>query len=191
VKSIGLDLSLKSTGVCIVSQGLEPPLEIRTIRIVNDLSKDTKGRILDLIDIAKAISDLVDRERPDVVVIEAPAMNQQWQAAAIGELHGVVKHTLWAVLSIVPVVEQATKMRSMVVGKIGRSFEKVLDDRGKVKKRVSYGTIEGKHGKQKRATVKDVIEIRLRERGLVFPSQDEMDAYVAAKFGLDLLAAKD
>ena len=183
MKSIGIDLSLLSTGICVLSgnPGEEP--KIRTVLLKKDKTKTELGRIQRLLSIASDIVSIVKEESPDVVVIEAPAKNQKWQMAYIGEAHGVVKSQMYSLFGIVPMVEQATKLRSRVVGKIEFEVVKTVDDSGVIKKTRSYGTIKGKSGKQIKATVKDVIEARLSERGLSFASQDEMDAYVAASYG--------
>lgn len=183
MKSLGLDLSLLATGVCLLSGPIDSTPLVTTLLIKKKKTSGVQESIDRLIAIAKGVIEVVQEHRPDVVVIEAPAMNQKWQAAAIGELHGVIKTQLYLACGITPLVEQATKLRSEVVGKIERSFEKVVDAKGETKKRVSYGKIPGKGGRMKKATVKDLIEMRLKDQGLIFPSQDEMDAYVAAKFG--------
>ncbi len=186
MKVLGLDLSLKATGYCLLSSdGIKTAMT--TGVIPGRTSKDVKESLLNLTQIASRISRIVQEDRPDLVVIEAPAFNQKYQAAAIGELHGVVKFVLWSERHVIPVLEQATKMRSAVVGKISKSFKKTEKEDGKVIKSVDYGTVQGKRGKTKKATIKDVIEERLRERGLQFDTQDEMDAYVAAKYGWDAL----
>ena len=184
MKVVGLDLSLLATGLCILSgDDAEPLMSTLILRRVN--TKTVSESIGRLISISDEILGIVSREAPDAVVIEAPAMNQQWQAAAIGELHGVVKTNIYRELGIVPMVQQATKLRRVVVGKIEKTFEIVTDSKGKQKKRVSYGNIPGKRGGTKRATIKDVIESILKERGLSFPTQDEMDAYICARWFWD------
>lgn len=115
-------------------------------------------------------------------MIEAPAKNQKWQAAAIGELHGVIKVQILLATGMVPMLKEANEMRKFICGKISRVKEVVKGANGKEKGRWSYGTIPGKRGKPKKATVKDAVERILRERGLEFPTQDEMDAYVAAEY---------
>ncbi|HLG36938.1 MAG TPA: hypothetical protein VI338_02285 [Nitrososphaera sp.] len=186
MKSLGLDLSLLSTGVCVVSGDSCDNASVQTNVIKCQKIKGVEQGIERLIYIAREISSVISDENPDCVVIEAPAKNQVWQAASIGELHGMVKCSIFQENNIVPLVEQATKMRKQVVGQIPRTFVETLDKKGKPKKSVSYGMIPGKRGPRK-ATIKDIIETRLAERGFVFPSQDEMDAYVAARYGFDML----
>lgn len=189
MKSVGLDLSLKATGVCVLDSSGSPGCV--TSLIVGEVGKTVQEKVGNLMYIADKICEVVKRVRPDVVVIEAPAMNQKWQAAAIGELHGVVKVELVSECGIFPVVAQATKMRSEVVGKIERIYLKSTSSDGEVTKKVSYGEIQGKKGRMKKATIKDIIESRLAQRGLVFNTQDEMDAYVAAAWGMMLKDGKD
>jgi hypothetical protein len=183
---IGLDLSLLSTGVCILSGDGEDPV-ISSFVIPQPQAKTEKEKLERLIWISSKVIKTVKEQSPDVVVVEAPARNQVWQMAMIGEVHGQVKVQLYLACGIVPMVEQATRLRKHVVGSIARNFEKVIDSKGKIKKKVNYGMIPGKKGKMRAATVKDVIEMRLKERDIAFASQDEMDAYVCAKFGWDHL----
>ena len=188
MKVIGLDLSLLATGLCILEGEPGGSPSYRSMLIPGRKTEGIQQSIERLLNTANIITSIVTQESPDSVIIEAPAKNQVWQAAAIGELHGVVKTQLYVVCNVVPLVEQATKMRKAVIGKIERSFESFTDKSGKKKRRVSYGSVLGKSGRAKRATVKDVIERILAGRGLSFPTQDEMDAYVAAKFAWDRLA---
>jgi len=183
---IGLDLSLLSTGVCVLTgeRGTDP--EIKTHCIKQSDAKSVQQKLDRLVSICSQLVKTVKEEHPDVVVIEAPAMNQVWQMAAVGELHGVVKMQLYLACGAIPLIEQATKMRKHVVGSIEFKYEKKLDSKGKTRKKVNYGTVIGKNGKPRAATIKDVIETRLKSRGLVFATQDEMDAYVAARYGWDL-----
>lgn len=189
MKVLGLDLSLMATGVCIIDNEL-----IRTELIAQPRTKTVEDSIKRLISISDAIIRIINKEHPDHIIIEAPAMNQKWQAAAMGEIHGVIKTQIYLTTGEAPLVKQATAMRKVVVGKIERTMAPVLDKNGavvvdkygKVKKTASYGYIDGAiKGKKKKATAKDIIEAVLRSRGLNFPTQDEMDAYVAAKYCWD------
>lgn len=182
MKVLGLDLSLKGTGICLLEgdPGVEPTM--RTELCPQGEAKSVEERVLRLVAITERIISLINGEDPDHIIIEAPAKNQMWQAAAIGEIHGVVKVQVYLASGKFPMVKEATEMRKVVVGKIERTFVDYIDSKGKKKRRVSYGEILGAHGKKKRATVKDLIEGRLAAQGLRFPTQDEMDAYVAAKY---------
>jgi Holliday junction resolvasome RuvABC endonuclease subunit len=182
VKVLGLDLSLNATGYCILAgeRGFEPSV-VGSGVLEKEADKTVEQRVARLASIVDDVLEIIRKERPDHVIIEAPAVNQPFQAAAIGEVHGAVKVQLYKE-GIIPIVEQATAMRSTVVGRIEKRFEKYLDKNGRIKRRITYGTIPGKRGKPKRATVKDIIEHKLKERGLAFGTQDEMDAYVAARY---------
>ena len=182
MKVLGLDLSLKGTGICVLEGDPSSEPAMRTERFPQSEAKTVEERVKRLENIAEHIVQLMNGEQPDYVIIEAAAKNQVWQAAAIGEVHGVVKLQIYLATRRVPWVKEATEMRKVVVGKIERKMVEVVGKTGKVKKQVSYGEIEGQRGKKKRATVKDIIEMRLAELGLKFPTQDEMDAYVAAKY---------
>lgn len=185
MKVLGLDLSLRATGVCLLEGDEDKTPAIRTELIPQPEAKTAEARIMRLVAIAEVIVKIIREEKPDHVVIEAAAKGQVWQAANIGEIHGVVKVQVFLENGQIPMVKEATEMRKAVVGEIKRVRVSYLDKNGESKSRVSYGEIPGAHGKNKRATIKDIIEMRLADRGLKFPSQDEMDAYVAAKFGWD------
>jgi Holliday junction resolvasome RuvABC endonuclease subunit len=182
MKVVGLDLSLLSTGVCVLEgdAGCQPTH--RCVLFPGEKATTIEGKVVRLESICKDIVGLVGEEAPDIVGIEAPAKSQPWQAAAIGELHGVVKLQLYLAYGIIPVIPQVNTIRKAVVGKIDRTLEEVTDGKGKKKRKWSYGRVPGKSGKLRRATIKDVIERILGERGLLFPSHDEMDAYVVARY---------
>lgn len=182
MKVLGLDLSILSTGACVLEgePGTEP--EIRTFLFPQAKATGIEERDARLEALAEDLVGLFDRERPDHVIIEAPAMNQQWQAAAMGEVHGVVRLQLRLAFGVVAIVKQATHMRKLVIGKIDKTLQEVEDKKGKKKRKWSYGKVPGKNGKMRKATVKDRIALCLKARGLEFPNYDEMDAYVAARY---------
>lgn len=182
MKVLGLDLSLKSTGICLLSGEIGSEPIVNTELFSQPKVSEVKEKILRLIAISEKINSIIKSESPNFVIIEAPAKNQVWQAAAIGEVHGVVKTQIYQSSGIVPIVKEATEMRKGVLGKIERKTVLVVDAKGNEKRKVSYGEVDGARGKKKQATVKDIIEIKLKERGLEFSSQDEMDAYVAARY---------
>ena len=186
MRVLGLDLSIKATGICILDGDGKSDLIVRTELFPQPQVKTVEARILRLVAISEKIVSAFRRDRPDHIIIEAAAKNQVWQAAAIGEVHGAVKSQIYLHTGMFPMVKEATEMRKAVVGKIERSTILVKGKNGKVKKCVSYGEIPGaRKGKLKRATVKDVIEMRLAALGFKFPTQDEMDAYVAARYCFD------
>jgi Holliday junction resolvasome RuvABC endonuclease subunit len=183
---MGLDLSLRGTGVCVIDGEPGGPRSQRTWLFPKGKVTTIEAKIKRLVSIAEDLVGLAEAEKPDHIIIEAPAKNQKWQAAAIGEVHGVIKVQIFLAMGLIPMIKESTQMRAAVVGKIPKVQETYEVTKGKkktIKKRWSYGTIPGKRGKPIRATIKDVIEHRLKERGLEFPSQDEMDAYVAAEYG--------
>ena len=166
---LGLDLSLRSTGACILEGDPSGRPECKTHLFRGDKAKTVEERTLRLIDIAEDVLSLFEEERPDLIVIEAPAKDQKFQGAAIGELHGVIRTQLYLAFGIHPMVKESTTLRKAVVGKIDRHFEEVIVNKGtkkeRKKRRITYGMVPGKSGKMKRATIKDVIELRLREEG--------------------------
>lgn len=188
MKVLGLDLSLLSTGACVLEGELGKEPQIRTFLFPQAKASGVEARTERLVALAEDIVGLVERERPDHVIIEAPAMNQKWQAAAIGEVHGVVRVQLRLAFGVVAIVKQASQMRKAVIGTIEKVLEKTEDKKGKGKRRWSYGKVPGKSGKMRKATIKDIIALRLKEQGFEFPNHDEMDAYVAARYCWDTVA---
>jgi hypothetical protein len=189
-KVIGIDLSLRGTAICVM-WGDGPVLKHRTQMIRGKEAKNTESRIERLDEVSSEILKIASQEIGERgnVIIEGAARNQAFRAAEIGEMHGSVKLTLYRELSIISVVEEATKIRKAVVGKIPRKTIEIEitkgKNKGKKKKKVSYGEIVGKGGKVKVATVKDAIEEILKARGYLFETQDEMDAWVTAKYLYD------
>ena len=149
--------------------------------------KDVEGRIRLLASIAEGLNAIFEEEKPDYVVIEAPAKNMKWQAASIGEIHGVVKLQLWLAFGLVPMIKEASYLRKHVVGEIKSKWVQVTISRGKnkgkTKRKRSYGKVAAARGGERDATIKDIVAQRLREdMGLEFPNFDEMDSYVTARY---------
>ena len=187
MRVLGLDLSLRGTGICFLTgePGSKPSIE--TKRLARESCSGVAAGVHRLLSISDEIINMIGNSHIDAVIIEAPAQNQKWQAAAIGELHGAVKTQLFLKLNIIPMVEQATKVRKSVVGKIVSKRVKQKKD-GKIVSYTTYGTVPSKiKGKTKKASVKDIIEMRLKNEGLSFDTQDEMDAYVTARYAWDAL----
>lgn len=182
MKVLGLDLSLRGTGICVLEGDPDQEPKFRTELVPQPEAKTVEEKVLRLVKITERIVSLINGEEPDYIIIEAPTKGQVWQQAAIGEIHGVVKVQVYLASGKFPWVKEATEIRKGVFGKIERVFVTYTDRKGKQKRRVSYGEIPGANGKKKRATVKDLIEGRLKAQGLTFNTQDEMDAYVTARF---------
>ena len=127
MKVLGLDLSLKATGVCILEGGPGSPPVIRTELVPQPQVKGVEARIKRLVAIAERIVGLVELEKPDHIIIEAPAKNQQWQAASMGELHGVIKVQIYLATGQIPMVKEANEMRKFVIGKISKKAEEYED----------------------------------------------------------------
>jgi Holliday junction resolvasome RuvABC endonuclease subunit len=184
MKVLGLDLSLKATGVCTLSgpSGGRHTHMDTGVYAKPEIIKGVEARMKRLVSIAEDIVGLIEREKPDHIIIEAPAKSQPWQASSLGELHGVIKVQIFLASGMIPMVKEANEMRKAVVGKLSKTKVTKKDKKGKTKSTWSYGTVIGKSGRPRKATIKDIIEARLKERGLEFPSHDEMDAYVAAEY---------
>jgi Holliday junction resolvasome RuvABC endonuclease subunit len=187
MKVIGLDLSLKGTGVCILEGEIEDAPVHRTRVIVRTRPKDVEGRIRLLASIVEEINVIFDEERPDYTIIEAPAKNMKWQAASIGEIHGVVKLQLWLAYKTVPMIKEATFLRRHIVGEIKSKMIDVTISRGKnkgkTKRKRSYGKVAAANGGMREASIKDIVAQRLKDdMGLEFPNHDEMDSYVTARY---------
>jgi Holliday junction resolvasome RuvABC endonuclease subunit len=187
MKIVGLDLSLKGTGICVLEGDPDGDPVHRTMIIERERPKDVRGRINLLVSIAEEINAVFEKEKPDYYIIEAPAKNMKWQAASIGEIHGVVKLQLLLAFGMVPMIKEATFLRKHIVGEIKSKMVEVTISRGKnkgkTKKKRVYGRVPDEKGDMKDATVKDIVAQRLRESmGLEFPNHDEMDSYVTARY---------
>ena len=187
MKVIGLDLSLKATGVCVLEGDPDREPTHRTRVITRVRPKDVEGRIMLLASIVEEINAIFDEEKPDYAIIEAPAKNMKWQAASIGEVHGVVKLQLWLAYKTVPMIKEATFLRKHIVGEIKSKMIDVVisvgKNKGKTKRKRSYGRVPSARGGWKEATIKDIVAQRLKENnGLEFPNHDEMDSYATARY---------
>lgn len=187
MKVIGLDLSLKGTGICILEGDQTAEPTHRTMVLERVRPKDVEGRIRLLISIVEEINTIFEKEKPDYYIIEAPAKNMKWQAATIGEIHGVVKLQLWLAYSLVPMIKEASFLRKHAVGGIKSKWVEVTISRGKnkgkTKRKRSYGKVASARGGTRDATIKDIVAQRLKEDwGLEFPNHDEMDSYVTARY---------
>lgn len=187
MKVIGLDLSLKGTGVCILEGAPDEEPSRRTMVLKRDRPKDVEGRIRLLASVCGALVDIFMKEQPDYYIIEAPAKSMSFQAAAIGEIHGTAKLQILLATGLIPMIKESTFLRKHVVGEIKSKFI-VVDisrgkNKGKTKRKRSYGKVLGANGKMREASVKDIVAQRLKEgRGIEFPNYDEMDSYVTAMY---------
>jgi crossover junction endodeoxyribonuclease RuvC len=97
LRAIGLDLSLAGTGIAVSHDQLgEPRLSCRTItpRRRKPATLMDHERIHETVAAVQAAAQC----RPDVVVIESPLLLEGHgdTSVRLGELHGPVKHWLWA-----------------------------------------------------------------------------------------------
>lgn len=196
MKVIGLDLSLKATGVCILEGDADKEPVHRTQVLIRTRPKSVEGRIMLLSSIVEEINSIYEKEKPDYTIIEAPAKNMKFQAASIGEIHGVVKLQLWLAYNVIPMIKEATFLRKQEVGEIKAQMVDVVISRGKnkgkTKRKRSYGSVPTAKGGMKEATVKDIVAYRLKEnKGLEFPNHDEMDSYVTAKYCWNVYATSE
>ena len=193
---IGLDLSLKGTGYCVLDGSYQDKPVVETGLLPGREAKTTEEKILRIEEVAEGVMKILARmENPGHIIIEAPAKGQVFQAAAIGEIHGVVKNKIYTTYGVFPYVIEASQIRKAVFGKIERkTSSKILTsgkNKGKIKKFVSYGLIPGKGGKLREATIKDIIGLRLKDMGYEFPDQDQADAFVTAFYLWKYLADKE
>jgi Holliday junction resolvasome RuvABC endonuclease subunit len=117
---IGLDLSLRSTGLCVLSAEGAPlrvvsfgaPLERGSShkQKIQRLSALTK-RVLDEIEPYTAIKDNFS------VAIENYAFGARGAQNDLGELHGCIKLQIYHVFGVVPLIVTASSCRKVVVGK--------------------------------------------------------------------------
>jgi|SRR3990172_3057989 len=164
---MGLDLSLTSTGVCILSPGgdsrgflgmIAPFSRVYSGRFGFGVTRkeDEQTRIERLIYIAKNIVEIAKSHNVELVGIENYAFSRHGANISSAELGGVVKSQLLMACKIAPTMVVASAARKDL-----------------------FGTLKKKDGK-----VKDQVRAKLKADGYEFKNDDEMDAFVIALFTL-------
>lgn len=122
---IGLDLSLRATGVVVLENGLT----IHSDCIGFALGRDATGRekIERLVWLVERIAEIVTRFSPRRVAIEGPAFNVRGAQYDLGEIAGSVKVDLFKTHSIVADVVPPTTARKSVFGKGNLAKKQVIE----------------------------------------------------------------
>lgn len=154
---VGLDLSLRGAGVCVVDAGGEI---VHKAKFGYQLTKSArvKDKVERMISVAKGVVRVVDEctllnvpKSLPRVGIEGYAFGKRGNATIdLGELGGVVKSQLWLRFALEPTLIAAPSGRKVVLGN------------GRIKK-------------------EDVIPELARQHGLKFTDHDIADAYVVAE----------
>lgn len=109
---IGLDLSLTSTGAVVLSPGEEPHNVAQESMVIKSKFKGEAR----LEHIREQVMVLVGLNQPDLIVLEGYAFGRPNAMAALGELSGVIKHSLhvqgWPFMVVPP-----TRVKKYVCGK--------------------------------------------------------------------------
>lgn len=153
---VGLDLSVTSTGICVLVEGDDRKWTVEaTHRVGYPLKRDSsvQEKIERLVMIARKVVQTCNElpGGPMSVGIEGYAFSARGAQNDLAELQGVVKSQLQLSSSVKIVVVPPTQARRHVLG---------------------AGNPKGKKG----------IARILRVMGLEFKTDDEADAYVIAKF---------
>jgi len=145
----GLDLSLRGTGICILTEGVSKPI---TTLFGYGLAKRAteEEKIVRMIRIAKAVVDEMTKYKIRHIGIEGYAFGKVYGGEYLGELVGVIKSQLYLVCEVSPMVIPTKTARKYLSG-----------DGGMKKKQVKK---------------------YLSQKGILFGSDDEMDAFVIANY---------
>lgn len=150
---VGLDLSVTSTGLVVLSERPDGCWEdVFRTSVGYSLKRDSKVRekIERLVVVARTVVETVRLWSPVAVGIEGYAFSRHGAVYDLAELQGVVKSQLWLGCQIEPVIVSPTMARKTVLG---------------------TGAPRGKKG----------IARILKGLGLTFDNDDIADAYVIAK----------
>lgn len=175
-KVIGLDMSLTSTAVAVLSPQGEP---IEFSNFGYELTgTDERQRIERVIGIANSVVGMVKKHcdlGKAAVGIEGYAFGKMFRREALAELQGFTKPQLFLALGVVvqPIPSGAARKAAGII----------------VKQKTVRKKVDGKWVKEKQEKVKPVkeqVREQLEERGLKFPpkgegGEDQMDAYVVAR----------
>ena len=111
---MGLDLSLTSTGVCVIKGG----------KVVESISLKYKGKISTpeekterLIWIVGRIGRIIEENDVEEIVIEGYAHSLRFNQNVMGELHGALKVQLYLKYKIKPIIVQPTVAIKYFTGK--------------------------------------------------------------------------
>lgn len=164
--SIGLDLSMTSTGVAAVTprpRYIAHPHVARVTRAIKSkpapiAERTANVRARRLGDIVREIERDVKSHRPDIAVVESPVPNRRMKSAMLLERGAIY----WATLNMldyygIPIYECAPTQRAL------------------------WATGDGAADKM------SVAASMVTEHGIEFETDDECDAFVLALIGLSLL----
>lgn len=159
---MGLDLSLRASGVVIIPEGWIScdwnALASCVVGVDVERGKEATeaDRISRLLFIADSIVEIARERGVTHVFVERYAFAKAWQSHQLGELGGVVKARLAERLGLYPQPVSVASARKLLMGTLPRKTKKV----------------------------KDVIRDMLFQAGVDFPTLDESDAFVVANYGL-------
>jgi Holliday junction resolvasome RuvABC endonuclease subunit len=147
---MGLDLSLRSAGICVITDSGEMVLSTVGYSLKGAIDKD---KILRIIDIANKIVDFAIKYQVTAVGIEGYAFGSSFGLAQLGELNGVVKAKCYEKLGIVSSAIPCLSIRKYLLEK------------------VPNGSLKAK------SAIRNMIEISY---GSKFSNNDESDAAAVA-----------
>lgn len=159
---MGLDLSLRQTGLVILPDGWVPASWDTVVTHVFGMelkSFESEIRRMErLLMIARGILSLVKQHDVTHVFSEGYSFGRVQRAHHLGELGGVVKSQLWLTNHLITTPVPVSAARRAMFGKVKRQKD-----------------------------VKRFVREKLRGVGACFGTQDEYDAFVIANYGLAAL----
>ena len=159
--AVGLDLSLRSTGLAVVRAD---GTIVRVCSFGSDLRRESsvQSKVERLVALTQRVVNEVKKHQADafseggnaIVAIENYAFGARGAQNDLGELHGCVKMQLWLSMRIVPRLVSPSSYRKVLLGK------------GNATKQQSY----------------DYADSVLTSAGFTATTSDEADAYLVAEW---------
>lgn len=155
---VGLDLSL--TGAAAVSirhDWFFKRENVKSIRAGYSIGKHAseEAKMDRLIHVARHMIEFVKASGATHVFVENYAFGAKFKAPQLGEICGIVKSQIYLTLGMAPVPVPVLSVRKLLCGKIPQKAKK-----------------------------KEYVAAMLKKVGFEFDSNDEMDAFVVANWGL-------
>ena len=107
MKILSLDLSTTQTGYCVANNG--------AVALFGKIKPPSKLKAFERsIETTKQLAELITKEKPDEIVIEATYMAFPESAMLLGKLHGMVAWIWYTISGKVPTYIEATHVRKVV-----------------------------------------------------------------------------
>jgi len=112
---MGLDLSLRGTGIVVLEKGAGEIVRAQTLGYDLESKATEKQRLDRLVNLAAGIKTIIEETHPYTIVVEGHAFGAKFGGAALAELHGVVKVQVYFLTGQAPMVVPCKKARKIVL----------------------------------------------------------------------------